>query len=150
MNIDWHWASLSELSAIQLYAIFAARQAVFVVEQTCAYQDLDGLDFGADHLIGWNGDEVAAYLRILDPGIRFSEPSIGRVLTTRNFRSSGVGRALMRLALERTDARFPRMSVRISAQAHLESFYGSLGFSTASEPYLEDGIPHVEMLRSPL
>ena len=149
MAIAWHWSRLSELTVDQLYAVFAAREAVFVVEQTCAYQELDGLDLDADHLIGWNGDEVAAYLRVLGPGKRFAEPSIGRVLTTQKFRSLGLGREMMNRALERIDERFAGTAVRISAQAHLQPFYSSFGFAKVSEQYLEDGIPHLEMLRSP-
>jgi ElaA protein len=148
MAVEWHWCRLSELNAVQLYAVFAAREAVFVVEQTCAYQELDGLDLDAEHLIGWSGGEVAAYLRILDPGKRFDEPSIGRVLTSQKFRSLGLGREMMSHALERIDQRFAGIAVRISAQAHLQPFYSSFGFATVSEQYLEDGIPHLEMLRS--
>lgn len=147
MMIEWQWCNLEQLSTRQLYSIMAAREAVFVVEQTCAYQELDGLDLDAWHLIGWAGAEVAAYLRVLGPGTRFAEPSIGRVLTTRAYRGSGTGRRLIELALQRTDVLFPACNIRISAQAHLERFYACFGFITASQPYLEDGIPHVEMLR---
>ena len=147
MSIEWQWCRLTQLDVVQLYAVFAAREAVFVVEQTCAYQDLDGLDLYADHLIGWSGAEVAAYLRVLNPRTRFEEPSIGRVLTTRNYRSLGLGRDMMKLALARIDRHFAGQAVRISAQAHLQPFYSSFGFAAASEQYLEDGIPHLEMLR---
>ncbi|HEY5808694.1 MAG TPA: GNAT family N-acetyltransferase [Povalibacter sp.] len=146
--IDWQWCSLEDLSAAQIYKVFAAREAVFVVEQTCAYQDLDGLDLRARHLIGWSAGEVAAYLRVLGPGTRFAEPSIGRILTTQPFRGSGAGRTLVELSLRHTDMQFPGHSVRISAQAHLEGFYASFGFTVVSTPYLEDGIPHIEMLRT--
>jgi ElaA protein len=149
MAIEWQWSRLSDLTVVQLYAVFAAREAVFVVEQTCVYQELDGLDLDAEHLIGWSGDDVAAYLRVLDPGKRFEEPSIGRVLTTQKFRSLGLGREMMHRALERIDERFAGLPVRISAQAHLQAFYSSFGFAKVSEQYLEDGIPHLEMLRSP-
>jgi ElaA protein len=148
MSIEWEWSRLADLSVRQLYTIVAAREAVFVVEQTCAYQELDGLDFEAEHLIGWSGAEVAAYLRVLGPGTRFAEPSIGRVLTTRNYRSLGLGREMMKLALERVDRRYAGDATRISAQAHLQPFYSSFGFAAASEHYLEDGIPHLEMLRA--
>ncbi|HKE96262.1 MAG TPA: GNAT family N-acetyltransferase [Povalibacter sp.] len=148
--ITWQWCTLDELPARRMYAVFAAREAVFVVEQACAYQELDGLDLEAQHLVGWDGSEVAAYLRVLDPGTRFAEPSIGRILTTSRFRGSGLGRELVSLSLARLDERFPARNVRISAQAHLERFYASYGFAVVSEPYLEDGIPHVEMLRARL
>jgi len=149
MAVDWHWCRLAQLNVVQLYTLFAAREAVFVVEQTCAYQELDGLDLDAEHLIGWSGQDVAAYLRVLGPGIRFEEPSIGRVLTTQNFRSLGLGREMMNRALAHIDQQFNGAAVRISAQAHLQPFYSSFGFATASEQYMEDGIPHLEMLRSP-
>lgn len=146
--IDWQWCVAGDLSARQLYAIFAVREAVFVVEQNCAYQDLDGLDLDADHLIGWSGDDVAAYLRVLGPGVRFAEPSVGRVLTSKAARGSGLGRQLVGRSLIWLDERYPTHDVRISAQAHLEHFYRSFGFEVASSPYLEDGIPHIEMLRT--
>lgn len=146
--IQWQWHRFGDLSAPQLYAVCAAREAVFVVEQSCPYQELDGLDLDAMHLIGWSGSEVAAYLRVLGPGVRYAEPSIGRVLTSRPFRGTGIGRTLVEMSLEYIDRHYPGRQVRISAQAHLERFYGSLGFQTVSERYLEDDIPHVEMLRS--
>ena len=99
--IQWQWAKLEEFSVQQLYAVFAARESVFVVEQSCPYQELDGLDLQANHLVGWSGDEIAAYLRVLGPGVRYAEPSVGRVLTAKAFRGTGAGRTL---AQERQDA----------------------------------------------
>jgi ElaA protein len=148
-RIEWRWCSLEDLSTRQLYALFAARSAVFVVEQNAPYQDLDGADLQAEHLIAWSGEEVAACVRILAPGVKYAEPSIGRVLTTKPFRTSGLGRELMVRAVSRCDERFPGRPIRIGAQAYLERFYGSFGFVRASDAYLEDGIPHVEMLRIP-
>lgn len=148
--IDWQWCRLDELTPAQQYAVFAAREAVFVVEQNCPYQDLDGLDFKAHHLIGWsdrNAGNVAAYLRVLAPGIKFREPSIGRVLTTEGYRRTGLGRQLMGKALAHIARHHPGQSVRISAQSYLDTFYRDFGFVPCSAPYLEDGIPHVEMLR---
>lgn len=145
--IQWQWKRFSDLSASQLYAVCAAREAVFVVEQSCPYQELDGLDLDAMHLIGWSGNEIAAYLRVLEPGVRYVEPSIGRVLTSKAFRGTGIGRTLVAMSLEYIDSHHPGRDVRISAQAHLERFYGWFGFVAVSERYLEDDIPHVEMLR---
>lgn len=145
--INWQWCTVDDLSTGQLYAIFAVREAVFVVEQRCAYQELDGLDLAASHLIGWSGGEIAAYLRVLGPDIRFAEPSIGRVLTSQAFRGSGLGRELVARSLAYVDERYPARGIRISAQAHLERFYHSFGFEVVSQPYLEDDIPHIEMLR---
>jgi ElaA protein len=145
--VHWQWYAFSDLSTWELYAIAAARIRVFIVEQASQYQDLDGFDFEAEHLVGWSGSDVAAYLRVLLPNERFAERSIGRVLTTQPFRGTGLGRGLMQRALDRHDARVPAEPLRISAQAHLDRFYASLGFVTAAAPYLEDGIPHLEMLR---
>ena len=145
--IDWQWCELSSLATPHWYAVMAAREAVFVVEQNCAYQELDGWDMRAEHLIGWSDGEVAAYLRCFAPGVKWPEASLGRILTTRRFRSGGHGRELVARGLARIDDLY-RSPVRIGAQAHLERFYGSFGFVKDSEPYLEDGIPHIEMLRS--
>jgi ElaA protein len=147
-GIRWQWCMLEDLNAAQLHTVFAAREAVFVVEQSCAYQELDGLDLEAHHLIAWNGQRVAAYLRVLAPDVRFSEPAVSRVLTSKPHRGSGLGRELLVRGLAHVDARYPRCDVRISAQAYLERFYRSFGFVPASEPYAEDGIPHIEMLRT--
>ena len=145
--IDWQWCCLDELTARQQYAVYAAREAVFVVEQHCVYQELDGLDLDAHHLIGWNDGNVAAYLRVLVPGVKYAEPAIGRVLTAKAFRRTGLGRQLMHTALEYVERHYPKRSVRVSAQVYLDSFYRGFGFARCSEQYLEDGIPHVEMLR---
>jgi ElaA protein len=147
-DFEWQWSAFDALSPAALYAALAARAAVFVVEQACAYQDLDGYDARADHLIAWQRGDVAAYCRVFAPGVKYAEASIGRVLTTAPFRGTGVGRALVARALARLDALHPARGARISAQAYLERFYASFGFETVSAPYLEDGIPHVEMLRA--
>lgn len=147
--IEWQWSDLEQFTPRQLYAVAAARIEVFVVEQNCVYQELDGLDLGARHLTGWSGGNVAAYLRVLGPDTRFAEPSIGRIITTRPFRGTGVGRKLVALGLEEAERLYPAQAIRISAQAHLQRFYGEFGFVTDSAEYLEDGIPHVEMLRAP-
>jgi len=150
ISIQWQWRRFAELSVAQLYAILGARQAVFVVEQNCPYQDADGKDLGAEHLIAWSGEEVAAYLRLLAPGVSYeAEPSLGRIITTRIARGNGLGRELVVRGLERAQQLYPTLPVRIGAQAHLNEFYGSLGFVQSSEPYLEDNIPHIEMLRPP-
>lgn len=152
--LQWQWARLPDLSAIDLYTALAARQTVFTVEQHCAFQDADGFDLHAWHLLGWvradsrgdGGRMLASYLRLVDPGQKFAEPSIGRVLTTPAFRGTGQGRAVMLEGLARTARAYPGRSVRIAAQQRLEAFYASLGFRTVSAPYQEDGIAHVEML----
>jgi ElaA protein len=146
--IDWQWCELHELAVPQWYAVMTARSAVFVVEQSCPYLDLDGWDLRATHLIGWQGAEVAAYLRCFAPGVKYAEASLGRILTPQAFRGSGLGRELVKRGLDRIDNDYPGAAVRIGAQSRLERFYLSLGFAIASEPYMEDGIPHIEMVRA--
>jgi ElaA protein len=142
--------SFSELSVAELYEILALRQRVFVLEQTCLYNDLDGLDDRCDHLWTRGGDgALAAYLRILPPGLSYPEPSLGRVLVAATARGTGAGRELMREGLARARARYGDVPIRIGAQAYLEKFYGDLGFRRASEDYVEDGIPHLEMVAAP-
>jgi ElaA protein len=152
-RVQWTWKRFPELTPAELYAILAARAEVFVVEQACAFQDADGLDAFAWHLLGWIEQDdrptLAAYLRLIDPGRKYTEPSIGRVLTALPFRRTDLGRAAMREGLARATALYPGREVRIGAQQRLERFYVELGFRTVSAPYDEDGIAHVEMLRSP-
>jgi len=149
-SITWQWARLHDLSVADLYAVLAARQRVFAVEQGCSFLDADGLDAYAWHLIGWtdpsSGHSLAAYLRVLDPGRKFPEPSIGRVLTAADHRRIGLGRTLMKEGLVRTEGTYPNSPIRIAAQYRLEPFYVSLGFHTVSPIFDEDGIAHVEML----
>ncbi|MEZ5443045.1 MAG: GNAT family N-acetyltransferase [Lysobacterales bacterium] len=146
-NLQFSWARLDQLSGPQFHQIMAARIAVFVVEQNCPYQDADELDACSSHLSAQIDGRLAGYLRIVDPGCKYPEPSIGRVLTTPAFRGLGVGRQLMAEALRQTGQHFPGAAIRISAQAYLLDFYGSFGFEAVGEGYLEDGIPHWEMLR---
>jgi len=144
---EWRFARLDELTAREVHDILQARSAVFVVEQACAFQDMDGADPGSWHLFARKDGAIAAYCRIMPAGLKFNEPSIGRVITTGAVRGTGIGRMLMLEALRRTTSLWPGSAVRISAQLRLEAFYHSLGFATDSAPYDEDGIPHVEMLR---
>jgi len=146
VTLEWQWCTLRDLPAERWYTVAAARQDVFIVEQTCAYADLDGLDLNAEHLIVWSGNDLAGYLRLLEPGTRFAEPSLGRILTTQAFRRTGLGRELVLKGLQRAHERYQGQALRISAQAYLVKFYNSFGFVVDSEPYLEDGIPHVEMV----
>jgi ElaA protein len=126
---------------------------VFAVEQQCAFLDADGLDHDAWHLLGWSGRgaraELASYLRVVDPGLKYAEPSIGRVISAPEVRRNGAGRRLMAEGLARCLATWPGQGIRIGAQARLEAFYASFGFATVGEPYIEDGIPHLEMWRAP-
>jgi ElaA protein len=144
----WRLARFDELTAREVYDILQLRTAVFVMEQACVFQDMDGADPDCWHLFARGAGQVAAYCRLVPAGVKFAEPSIGRVITSGAVRGSGMGRALMREALRQTALLWPGAAVRIGAQQRLEGFYRSLGFVTDSEPYDEDGIPHVEMLHS--
>ena len=145
--MDWHVLEFNQLNTTQLYALLQLRAEIFVVEQNCAYQDIDGWDQAALHILGERQQELLCYARILGPGLRYAEPSIGRVINKRSARRGGLGRQLMNRALQECSKKYPGMAIRISAQHYLEQFYLSLGFSVVSEPYLEDGIPHIEMLK---
>ena len=146
----WRFAPFDQLTAREVHDLYQARVAVFVVEQTCPFQDVDGLDPACWHLLGRRDAHgpLLAYCRLVPPGVKYDEPSIGRVLTTKEGRGTGVGRALMEQAIARCAAMWPGKTLRIGAQQYLEKFYGSLGFTRASEPYDEDGIMHIEMLRT--
>lgn len=144
MELTWHLHTFAELTAAQLYAIVALRERVFVVEQRCAYQDADGVDPVCHHLWAARASgELAAYLRLVPAGVKFAEPSIGRVITAPEARGTGLGRELMKRGIAAAGS----VPIRIGAQAHLEAFYGELGFVRASDVYDEDGIPHIEMVR---
>lgn len=143
MTLRWHDRAFAELSLVELHAIFALRARVFVVEQACAYLDVDGLDLAARHVFA-EADQLAAYLRVLPAGAKFAEASIGRVVTAPEHRGTGLGRQLVQRGLDVVGA----APVRIGAQLHLERFYAEFGFRRVGEPYDEDGIPHVEMLRA--
>jgi ElaA protein len=137
-----------DLDNKQLYEIIRLRNEVFVVEQNCPYQDADGKDYHATHVYCCDDNgRVLAYCRLLPPGVSYKECSIGRVVNAPDQRGKGLGRALMETAIEYIEHTWKYSEIRISAQKYLEAFYGSLGFKTCSEEYLEDGIPHVEMLR---
>jgi ElaA protein len=149
-SVLWQWKRFGELSPAELYALLAARSAVFVVEQRCAFQDADGYDAFAWHLLGWTAtgaqSTLGAYLRLIEPGRKYGEPSIGRVLTIAALRCTGLGRETMREGLKRCAELYPGMPVRIAAQQRLERFYATFGFRPVSAPYEEDGILHVDMM----
>ncbi len=149
--LHWTWERFDGLGVHALHEALMLRCRVFVVEQACAYQEVDDADPRAWHLLGRAAPDgpLLATLRAVDPGVRSPEPSIGRVAIAPQARGTGLGSALMREGLARTAAAWPGHAVRISAQAHLQPFYTSLGFATVSQPYDEDGIAHVQMLWQP-
>lgn len=144
MPVSFAWTPWAGLERDALYAVMVLRQRVFVVEQSCVYLDADGLDPAAHHLLVWQHSTLVGYLRAFPP-----EPDgdarIGRVITAPEIRGTGFGRPLMREGMERVWAEWGRGPIRISAQAHLERYYGSLGFVGYGPGYDEDGIPHVPM-----
>lgn len=153
----WQYQSFAELDNHDLYQLLRARQAVFVLEQQCLYQDLDDADQDCKHLCVWqqnsasnltsNSDkQLLAYLRVAPPGLKYSEVAIGRVLTTAAARGQGLGKRLMLTAIAHCHSDFPGHNIRIGAQHYLLNFYTELGFELASDIYDEDGIAHVEML----
>ena len=147
---DWVWRSFHELTADELYDIFVLRQTVFVVEQRCPYLDADGADRRCRHL--YTRDDtgrMVACLRLVEPGVKYPEPSIGRVVTHPDVRRTGLGRALMAEGLRGAEKYFPGTAVRIGAQAWAENFYRSFGFERVGDGYIEDDIPHYEMVRPP-
>lgn len=138
----------SELSTIEFHDLIQLRIQVFVIEQNCPYQDLDGKDKKAYHVIGRDGyGKIVATARILSPGVSFKDVSIGRVVTNQEYRRKGLGQHLMQEALQFIEQEFGKVAIRISAQAHLQKFYESVGFMATDKTYLEDNIPHVEMYK---
>ncbi|HEA3202690.1 TPA: GNAT family N-acetyltransferase [Aeromonas veronii] len=148
--MNWILKPWSELTTDELYELLALRAEVFVVEQTCPFQDLDGLDRreGVWHLLGYQGDQLAAYARIMAPGIGDeSGAAIGRVVTSPKARGGGLGHKLIGEAVKACEAHWPTHSIWLGAQAHLQGFYGQHGFVAEGEGYLEDDIPHMGMRR---
>lgn len=142
----WTCVPFAELSALQLHDVLALRAEVFVVEQHCVFQEIDGLDPKTWHLLGTGDDgRLKAYARLIPPGVKAPDALIGRVVTSPAARGGGTGRLLMTEAIARCLQLWPGHAITLHAQAHLERFYGSFGFIQAGEPYIEDGIPHIEM-----
>ena len=154
--MKWELKTFSELSAETLYDLLALRVNVFIIEQACLYPELDYKDPVCHHLYAFDETSihnessrppVLAYLRILPPGVSYDEVSIGRVLVSKQTRGAGLGLELMIRAFHAIKDTYGSVPIRISAQAYLQSFYETLGFETVSEIYLEDDIPHMEMLK---
>jgi ElaA protein len=148
MQIHWIVKSFEELLPEELYQLLRLRSEVFVVEQNCVFLDLDNKDQQSIHLMGWINNNLAVYVRILPPGLAYDEPSIGRVVSSPAYRRTGAGRILMEKAIELTSDIYKGENIRIGAQYYLKNFYGSLGFEIQGDIYLEDGIDHIEMLKT--
>lgn len=149
--VQWQWVPFGALTTQQLYEVLQLRSEVFVVEQNCLFQDMDGLDDRAMHLLGTqdcDGVQVlVAYVRCFPAGVTFPQASIGRVVTRQSARNGGLGHRLMQEAIAALHTTWGTQAIRIGAQAHLKNFYLQHGFVDVNKPYLEDGIPHLEMVR---
>lgn len=146
--MHWEIKAFDQLSLQELYTILTLRTNVFVVEQACPYPEVDGKDPNCLHLLGTINGELVAYLRILPAGLRYDEVSIGRVVVKPSHRGKGLGRLMMEQAIHCITNVWKESQIKIGAQAYLEKFYQSLGFKPVSEVYLEDDIPHLDMLYS--
>ncbi|MCU0386297.1 MAG: GNAT family N-acetyltransferase [Flavihumibacter sp.] len=149
MKIQWQLKSFEELTPHQLYQLLRLRSEVFVVEQQCIFLDMDNKDQQCYHLLGWKGELLAASTRLVPPGISYTEMSIGRVVSSPQVRGTGIGRELMEVSIKACYELWDKAVIRIGAQCYLEKFYHSLGFEPEGEIYLEDGIPHIEMVKMP-
>ncbi|WP_435791585.1 GNAT family N-acetyltransferase [Clostridium sp.] len=144
--MNWVIKKFNELSSDELYEILKLRSEVFVIEQECIYEDCDGKDKESYHLFAEQNGEILVYLRILEKGVSYSEISIGRVLANKKYRGRGFAKQMMLRAIEFIEHSLNEKEIRISAQVYLLNFYSSFGFAQVSEGYLEDDIPHIEML----
>ena len=145
MNLEWKIKRFDALSSQELYNLLQLRSEVFVVEQNCVYQDIDGKDEKAIHLIGEDNGKIVAYARIFKPNDYFEQASIGRIVVKESYRDKKLGHLLMREAIRVIETHFEETKITISAQLYLKKFYESHGFVQTSEMYLEDDIPHIEM-----
>ena len=146
--INWVLKKFDELTPHELYSILRLRNEVFVVEQHCVFQDADNKDQASYHLMGWNNEMLIAYSRIMPAGVAYDLPSIGRVVTSPDARRNGTGKKLMKESIEAVKRLFGNVAVKLGAQLYLKKFYESFHFMQSSDVYLEDGIEHIEMIRS--
>lgn len=139
--------TFQDLSIDELYQTLQLRSEVFVVEQDCVYQDIDGKDQKAIHILGFKDGELVAYTRCFDRGYYFEEASIGRVIVRENQRNHGYGHDILKASIKEINKRFTTSKIKLSAQQYLTNFYESHGFVKTGEGYLEDGIPHIAMVK---
>ncbi len=144
--MNWRIKKFNELELNELYAILQLRSEIFVVEQDCVYQDIDGLDKKAFHIMAYDEEKLVAYARIFEAGIYFEEASIGRVVVKESYRKRKIGYELMNASIAFIQQTLGCYKIRISAQQYLIDFYENLGFKSFGDGYLEDGIPHIAML----
>ncbi|MFB1002724.1 MAG: GNAT family N-acetyltransferase [Bacteroidia bacterium] len=146
-NVHWTIKHFDELTALEHHHIIALRTSIFVVEQDCPYQEVDHKDLHSYHVWGTLDDKVVAVIRIVEPAISYPEISLGRVAVAMDYRGTNVGNDLMTNSIAFVEEKLGKQAIRISAQEHLQRFYHRFAFKTVSSMYLEDDIPHVEMLR---
>lgn len=139
--------AFSEFDLEELYNVLRLRSEVFVVEQNCVYQDIDGKDEKALHILGYEKGQLVAYTRCFKPGYYFEEASIGRVIVKENFRKYGFGHDILKASIETIKSRYNTNKIKLSAQQYLTRFYESHGFVQTGDGYLEDGIPHIAMVK---
>lgn len=139
--------SFNELSTSELYDLLQLRSEVFVVEQDCVYQDLDGKDQKALHVLGYKNDRLIAYTRVFKPGDYFNNASIGRVVVSKDQRMNNYGELIMKASIKAVEEHYDATEIKLSAQTYLKRFYNELGFQEVGSEYLEDGIPHVAMIK---
>lgn len=146
MKLTWECKRFSNIPLKQFYTILRARQEVFILEQNCNYLDCDGKDEKSHHMLAYKEQDVAAYMRILPPGLSYKEASMGRILTTKKYRGKGIGKELMGRGLAFSKEKLKYRFIRMSAQTYLVPFYSNFGFQITGKEYLEDNIPHTEMI----
>jgi len=140
--------AFNELTLDELYGLLKLRSGVFVVEQDCVYQDIDEKDKKSIHVLGLKNGEIIAYARIFKPGDYFNEAAIGRVVVDIKYRGLGYANDIMKASIKSVQERFNETVMRVSAQTYLKNFYDNLGFKQVGKEYLEDGIPHIAMIKS--
>jgi ElaA protein len=145
--MNWKIKAFNQLNNYELYEILKLRTKVFVVEQNCVFQDMDDKDQKSLHVMGFEDDILVAYSRLVPSGVSYKEASIGRVVTDPDYRNRGLGRELMQVSIDKLYEEYGTQPIRIGAQCYLTTFYQSFAFNINSDEYLEDGIPHIEMLR---
>lgn len=145
--ITWILKPFDSLTINELYAILRLRSEVFVVEQNCVFQDMDNKDQQCHHLMGWKGNLLAAYTRLVPPGVSYEQASIGRVITSPLARGGGLGKTLMEKSIEELTNLYGPGIIKIGAQLYLKKFYQSLGFKQIDDIYDEDGIDHIHMIK---
>ncbi len=140
--------NFNELSLKELYMVLRLRSEVFVVEQNCVYQDIDDKDEKALHILGMENNQLVAYTRCFKPGNYFEQASIGRVIVKENYRKFGYGHQIIKVSVKEIENRFKTSSIKLSAQQYLTGFYEDHGFKQTGKGYLEDGIPHITMVKN--